>query len=54
MFISSNIQVPHTFTMIVLIAESTLKFINDIRSKIFKKSINFIVFLAAALLSFYL
>ena len=35
MFTSSNIQVSHTFTIIGLIAESTLKVINDTRSKIF-------------------
>ena len=35
MFTNSNIEVSHTFTTIGLIAESTLKFINDTRSKIF-------------------
>ena len=35
MFTSSNIQVSHAFTIIGLIAESTMKFINDYRSKIF-------------------
>ena len=35
MFTSSNIQVSHTFIIIGLIAESTLKFINDTRSNIF-------------------
>ena len=35
MFTNSNIQVSHTFTIIGLIAESTLKFINDTRSKIY-------------------
>ena len=35
MLTNSNIQVSHTFTIIGLIAESTLKFISDTRSKIF-------------------
>ena len=35
MFTSSNIQASHAFTIIGLIAESTMKFINDYRSKIF-------------------
>ena len=35
MFTNSNIQVSHAFTIIGLIADSTLKFINDTRSKIF-------------------
>ena len=35
MFTSSNIQVSHAFTIIGLNAESTMKFINDYRSKIF-------------------
>ena len=35
MFTNSNIQVSHPFTIIGLIAESTLKFINDTRRKIF-------------------
>ena len=35
MFTSSNIQVSHAFTILGLIAESTMKFINDCRSKIF-------------------
>ena len=34
-FTNSNIQVSHTFTIIGHIAESTLKFINNTRSKIF-------------------
>ena len=34
-FTNSNIQVSHTFTIIGLITESTLKFINNTRSKIF-------------------
>ena len=34
MFTNSNILVSHTFTMKGLIAEPTLKFINDTRSKI--------------------
>ena len=34
MSINSNIQVSHTFIIIGLIAESTLKFINDSRTKI--------------------
>ena len=35
MFTNFNIQVSHTFTIIGLIAVSTLKFISDTRSKIF-------------------
>ena len=35
MFTNSNIKVSHTFTTIALFAESTSKFINDTRSKIF-------------------
>ena len=35
MFTNFNIQVSHTFTMIGLIAEFTLKFMSDIRSKTF-------------------
>ena len=35
MFSNSNIQVSRTFTIIGLNAESTLKFINNTRSKIF-------------------
>ena len=35
MFTNSNIRVSYTFTVIALIAESTLKFINKIISKIF-------------------
>ena len=41
MFTHSNVQVSHTFTIIGLIAESTLKFINDIRNKIIGNLINF-------------
>ena len=36
MFTNSNIQVSHTFTIIGLIADSTLKLINNTRSKIFR------------------
>ena len=35
MFTSSNLQVCNTFTIIGLTAESTLKFVNGTRSKIF-------------------
>ena len=35
MFTSSYIQVSHTFTIIVPIADSTLKFIKDTKSNIF-------------------
>ena len=35
MFTNSNSQLSHTFTIIGLIAESKLKFINDTSSKIF-------------------
>ena len=35
MFTNSNIHVSHTFTVVGLIAESTFKFINDTRRKIF-------------------
>ena len=35
MFTNSNLQVSHTFTIIGLIVESRLKFINDTRNKIF-------------------
>ena len=35
MFTNFKIQVSHTFTIIGLIAQFTLKFINDTRSKIF-------------------
>ena len=35
MITNSSIQVSHTFTIIGLIAESTLKFVCDTRSKIF-------------------
>ena len=35
MITNSSIQVSHTFTIIGLIAESTLKFVYDTRSKIF-------------------
>ena len=35
MFINSYIQVPNTFIITGLIAESTLKLIKDIRRKIF-------------------
>ena len=35
MLTNPNIQVPHTFAIIGLIAESALKFINSTRSKIF-------------------
>ena len=39
MFINSYIQVSHTFIIIALIAESTLKLINDTRSNIFENPI---------------
>ena len=39
MFTNSKIQVTHIFTKIGLIAEFTLKFINDTRSKILGKAI---------------
>ena len=39
MLTSSYIQVSNTFSIIGLIAESILKFINDIRIKIFRNSI---------------
>ena len=39
MFTISYMQVSHTFTIIGLIADSTLKIINDIRNKIFGNSI---------------
>ena len=35
MFANSNIQVPHAFTIIGLIVESKLKFVNDTRCHIF-------------------
>ena len=35
MFTNSNINVSHIFTITGLIAEFTLKYINDTRSKIF-------------------
>ena len=35
MFTNSNIQISHTFAIIRLIAEFTVKFINNTRSKIF-------------------
>ena len=35
MLTNSHIQVPNLFTIIGVIADSTLKFINDTRSKIF-------------------
>ena len=39
MFTISYIQVSNTFTLIGLIVESTMKFINDTRSKIFGNAI---------------
>ena len=39
MFTNSNIQVSYTFTIEGLIAEPTLKFINNTRSKIFRNLI---------------
>ena len=39
MFVNTCIQVSHTFNIIGLIAESTLKVIKDIRSKIFETPI---------------
>ena len=35
MLTNSHIQVPNLFTIIGVIADSTMKFINDTRSKIF-------------------
>ena len=46
MFTNSNMQVSHKFTIVGLIAESTLKFINDTRTKIFGNMILEMKFIA--------